>query len=391
MDKARKMLGFPFPVEYEHDFKEQYVRRMYKPALMVIAAILLFILFLICSCVFWPDSLGPPQYIPTLLAIYAIFFVCTAVVLCVSILLRRQVMLRPNLYFLLCNAYAVVILAWSSVLASFAGFSDIIFTALIYVSICVALVTLLKPWHALLMFSGNCLFFYLLEMYVWPAPQPVVRQIASAVLVAVLSIIISAAFYRFRTRTYYDHSIILRQVEEINTINARLQALIHLDQLTGLYNRRYFEEVLPGVLQDLQQAGRPVCGMMLDVNHFKAYNDRYGHPAGDLCLRRLGQLFGEACQLEPAHFVRYGGEEFFLLAVGRPEEAKQEAEAIRAAVEADFIEHLSHPAGRVTVSIGLVTGPADGTTLAELTGAADEALYRAKEAGRNQVVFMALE
>ncbi|MDL2253459.1 diguanylate cyclase [Ruminococcaceae bacterium OttesenSCG-928-I18] len=397
LTKLKKNLGCPLPPAEEKPFKTGFVLQMYKPLLLVVSFLFLFLAMLLAYCFFAPQWVAPEPYIPTLTAIHMGFFVFTAVVLCLAALLRRRFVVHPGLYFAVCNGYGVGVLAWASCLAAYASFSSVIFTAIVYVSLGVALVTLLKPWQALLLFGGNYLFFLFLLVAVWPSSQPIWAQLTNAGLAAGLSVVISAVFYRFRVRIYHDHTTISAQMEEIHRINSRLQALIHLDQLTGIHNRRYFEEVLPKELEALSKAGRPACGMMVDVDFFKAYNDRYGHQAGDICLRRIAGILCAEVPQQHARVIRYGGEEFFVLAATQnKEQALALAQRLCDAVEQEYIEHLSHPGGKVTVSVGVAllsaADAADGPkALSALTKAADAALYSAKEQGRNRVVLCASE
>lgn len=160
------------------------------------------------------------------------------------------------------------------------------------------------------------------------------------------------------------------------------------DGLTRLSNRQHFDEVLGTELYRLRRSGAPLSLILLDVDHFKDFNDRYGHLAGDDCLRRIGQalqaVVGRASDLA----ARYGGEEF---AVILPETdtagAHTLAERIRHAVEALGIPHEGNSASpSATISLGVVTRcKPDLVSPEQLLGLADEALYRAKRSGRNQV------
>ena len=163
----------------------------------------------------------------------------------------------------------------------------------------------------------------------------------------------------------------------------RLQSI--RDPLTGLFNRRYLEESGARELARCERRGLPLSLMMLDIDHFKAFNDVHGHAGGDALLARFGTLLAEHSRGEDIA-CRYGGEEFTLILPEAPAEAAlQRAEAIRAAVEAMRVEHMGRELPQVTVSIGVATFPADGQDPESLLQAADQALYRAKREGRNRV------
>lgn len=163
----------------------------------------------------------------------------------------------------------------------------------------------------------------------------------------------------------------------------RLQSI--REPLTGLFNRRYLEESATRELARCARRQLPLSLLMLDIDHFKAFNDVHGHAGGDALLAQFGKLLAEHSRGEDIA-CRYGGEEFTLiLPEAAPEAALQRAGQIRAAVEAMRVQHMGRELPQVTVSIGVAAFPADGDSPQALLHAADEALYRAKRAGRNRV------
>ncbi len=158
------------------------------------------------------------------------------------------------------------------------------------------------------------------------------------------------------------------------------------DKLTGLYNRHYVEEWFGLELRRAQRHGRPVAAVMLDIDHFKRFNDSHGHEAGDLVLRELaGVLRRLARQSDVAS--RYGGEEFLVLLPECPfDAALRKAEELREKVAKLKIEHDNRALGSVTVSIGVAAFPDHAQEAKALLRCADEALYDAKAAGRDRVV-----
>jgi two-component system cell cycle response regulator len=158
------------------------------------------------------------------------------------------------------------------------------------------------------------------------------------------------------------------------------------DGLTGLFNRRCFEERLASEFSFAQRQHTGLCAMILDIDYFKRVNDRWGHPAGDAVLRRIGGLLREATRSEDL-LARYGGEEFAVLARGiSVADARAFSERVRAVVERTPIAWENEKIS-VTLSIGLAHNRA-GTAVPgpeQLIAAADKALYAAKAAGRNRV------
>ncbi len=164
-----------------------------------------------------------------------------------------------------------------------------------------------------------------------------------------------------------------------------------LDGLTGIANRRRFDDFLEKEWRRAQRLGHPISVALFDIDFFKAYNDNYGHMAGDECLRRVGQVLKAACRRPGDLAARYGGEEFAMV-LGNTENdaARGRAEDIRAAIQSLGIPHdYATEAGRVTASVGVSTIRPEGQSNAsafDLVDAADKALYEAKTWGRNLVV-----
>ena len=184
---------------------------------------------------------------------------------------------------------------------------------------------------------------------------------------------------------------IRRQLEDKNRLLERLSAI---DTLTQVANRRRFDAVLR---QEWRRASRDEAALSLifcDIDHFKLFNDTYGHQQGDDCLVRVAQAMDEALN-RPADLVaRYGGEEFVALLVDTDAEgARLVAERMRQQVEGLRIEHrASSAAPHLTVSLGVATvKPADGLRPEDLVSHADQALYAAKQGGRNRVEVATVE
>ena len=171
--------------------------------------------------------------------------------------------------------------------------------------------------------------------------------------------------------------------------NRRLTELTVTDALTGLSNRRHFDAALSEEWSRAARNGQTLAVFMFDVDFFKAYNDHYGHQAGDECLRNVARILKASARRAGDLVARYGGEEFVAIAVGVDlETAVDLAESMRQAVERLSMPHAVSPIGReVTISIGVaVAVPAVDSPAENLLRRADQALYRAKEAGRNCVV-----
>lgn len=177
--------------------------------------------------------------------------------------------------------------------------------------------------------------------------------------------------------------------DQLHQLNAELRTLSQRDSLTGCYNRRTFDDLSRQHWGAAQRYRTPLCLIMLDIDHFKLYNDHYGHPGGDSCLQVVSETLRNCLQRPTDLLARYGGEEFIILLPDTDlDGGRHVAEKICTKIRALALPHSASPtAPVVTVSIGLAALPlARGATLERLISCADTNLYRAKSAGRNQVI-----
>lgn len=170
--------------------------------------------------------------------------------------------------------------------------------------------------------------------------------------------------------------------------NVVLQRLSLVDAVTDVANRRQFDRALADEWARAIRAGTSIALVLVDVDHFKPYNDRYGHPAGDDCLRRMAAVLARTLLRAGDVVARYGGEEFAaILPLTDAEAATAIAERMRKSVEALRMPHGAVPLGVVTISGGVAAArPEMGANALDLVARADAALYEAKAAGRNRVV-----
>jgi diguanylate cyclase (GGDEF)-like protein len=162
-----------------------------------------------------------------------------------------------------------------------------------------------------------------------------------------------------------------------------------IDALTGLYNRRYLDETLGRELARAERLGQTMGLILIDVDHFKSFNDNYGHEAGDLVLREIGAVLKRAARASDLA-CRYGGEELIVvLPLASLEVTVQRAEQLRETIKKINISYGGRELPPITASFGISMTPRDGSDVETLFRAADSALYRAKGNGRDQVVVFA--
>ena len=184
-----------------------------------------------------------------------------------------------------------------------------------------------------------------------------------------------------------DNDKLLKKVYELQEQNRRLQSLATTDGLTGLSNRRDLNDLMTQEIARSKRFGQSLSVVMCDVDYFKHYNDNFGHPAGDEVLKTVATIMRTRLRTSD-HAARYGGEEFVLvLPVTAKDAAIRVADSIRKRIqEYHFPNEEKQPGGDLTISMGVATNGEDGETAQELIEAADKALYRAKQSGRNRVI-----
>lgn len=181
---------------------------------------------------------------------------------------------------------------------------------------------------------------------------------------------------------------------EMQQSNKRLHKLVERDALTGLFNRRGFDRLLQQSIRQAKRDHLPLTLVLIDIDHFKRYNDQLGHLQGDTCLQHVANALQDVCLRPQDSAARYGGEEFALILPNTPKTgAMTLARSCMQLLKSLRLYHPDSPVGpHVTISGGITTCiPGDNTTPEEMVIRADEALYIAKAKGRNQVFSLELK
>ena len=214
------------------------------------------------------------------------------------------------------------------------------------------------------------------------------RALAWGGLVIVFGGLLAAYIASLNRRLAASLKKLSAQAERLEAANDELARLSTTDPLTGLFNRRYFDETLANEVSRACRSRSALSMLMIDVDHFKKYNDALGHPAGDACLKKVAGVLRKNAQRGGEFAARIGGEEFAVVASNlEASEAVLLAERILQEIADLKIPHPASPFGHVTVSIGASSfGNCPGPGHEQLVGQADAALYQAKQEGRNRCV-----
>lgn len=198
-------------------------------------------------------------------------------------------------------------------------------------------------------------------------------------LMAIMSVFICCYRYYLERRHYLEQQIIAQQ-------NQTLREIATHDALTRLPNRRFLDDKIPHWYRRCAARDAEICFMMIDIDHFKQYNDAYGHPQGDECLRRVAWRLEHGLVPGQEFLIRYGGEEFLYVGLGvSAPQSREKAEAFCQGIRQLVTGYSDQDSRRVTVSIGIyVARPAGGIPWAEAIDRADQALYQAKHNGRDR-------
>ena len=225
-------------------------------------------------------------------------------------------------------------------------------------------------------------------------PPWVHRLVVWGSLVAVAGSLLLAYIVSLNRRLQHSLRQLRTQSAELEGANVELARLSSTDALTGVHNRRHFDDTLASELARACRIGAPFALLVIDVDEFKRYNDALGHPAGDACLKAVAAILRRNAQRAGEFVARIGGEEFAVVACALPpEQAVQLGERLRADVAQAALAHPGVPDGVLTISVGLATVSHAAPNLkpSDLMAQADRALYQAKHEGRNRVVHLPVQ
>lgn len=243
---------------------------------------------------------------------------------------------------------------------------------------------------AIAVFVPPLAFFILYEWLVDENALQIAVHLISSVVVSIITVALSQILYLSWKYQFHYIVLIKQQSDDLLVANEKLKRLADLDGLTGIGNRRSFDEKIQYEWARARREKEKLALIMIDIDHFKLYNDTYGHQKGDDALKAVAQAIQGTLRRSIDFAARYGGEEFVvLLPMAAVEGVCDMAEKIREAVFSMKMEHRASTHGYVSISLGVAClGHESISDYESLLKAADTALYNAKNSGRNRVVCM---
>lgn len=262
-------------------------------------------------------------------------------------------------------------------------------TPLLVICIILSMIFIVRPFVQIILFALTFGLYSLLIGIYQTDPAVLLSNRVNGLTAVAIGAVLSIFIWRNTTKNLKQQHFIVKQKQELEAMNNQLALLAAFDGLTGLYNRREFDSSLLSEIIKANQNRQQLSLILLDIDHFKSYNDLYGHVHGDECLRRISEVLRRSVKETKEVVARYGGEEFiFILPNVAPDEAHEKAQNLRKNILELNIKHKGNPEVQViSASFGVLTvTPPIGLSPTEIVNQVDKLLYAAKDAGRNTVV-----
>ncbi|BCS97350.1 GGDEF domain-containing protein [Desulfoluna limicola] len=379
-------LSFPEPLE-SHFLEHENQKRKRRYLLAGLIAIFFYNLFFIGDRIMVPD-------IYTTAWRMRLFVVTPVIMLVMGLVTLRRFQKYTELYamvLMLLTSFSIIYLLMKSHHPNVAHY----YTGIIIIAIFGNIVAGIR-FKTGLFTSSAILFIYVATLEQMPAMGQEAGTNSALVLFASLAISLFGSYQlESEARRDFLHSMLqLINTQKLAESNRKLAHISISDGLTGLFNRRHFDSVYDAQWRSASRNSSPVSLLFIDIDHFKYFNDHYGHQAGDRCLQNVAGIIQSSVNRAHDLAARYGGEEFVVLLPHTSlDNALLIARRITVGIEQLAIEHAASPTSRnLTLSIGVSCMVPKGSRRPEqLLKCADTALYRAKAAGRNQVIYFSDE
>lgn len=337
------------------------------------------------------------------LAMYLIMLSMMAVYLFLFLRLEKVFLNKIFLVKLAGETFSGFLLLWCAAISLLDQFSSgqiIVYTVAI---LALAVTPIMDPRILLWIYMPCHTLFLAVLLFSWKTIGHTFSNCINSTSFIVVSLVIASMRYQNRLEDYNNKKVIQKKSEDLEKVNIRLaeanqqleeanqklEILTQTDCLTGIFNRFVFDKEIEAEWNRCKRRKEYLSLIMIDIDLFKAFNDNYGHQAGDACLKKVAETLAN-CITHPSHIVtRYGGEEFaIILPDTYKENAYVLAEAMRSRVEALQIPHGYSPISKyVTISLGVFTIlPTDQSSIYDFIDFADKALYEAKSGCRNKII-----
>lgn len=374
------------PQKMKRNFETEIARRNYKVERLMLPLTMLIELFNMIHLLFFREAGLTTYFNKMYFTMYAALFGATLLFFIVQVASRNKFAKHLRLTSRAELAYVALFAFWCTGITILDQRSNDNIYVFLLGMLTVAMLIYLKPWKAVALFSVNQVLLFSFFTTFQPQPADNFGSYLNTSIISLMSICISVARYQGRLEDYRKQQVIALQNRKISDINRQLRALALTDELSGLYNRRYLDRMLSHKWKDCVRNSESLSVVMLDIDDFKKYNDRYGHQAGDRCIMAIAEKI-KLCFGQYSDFLlRYGGEEFTIVLSGM--DTAQVLALVRefcCCVEQLNIPHEdSIHASHITVSAGIFHGvPTPETQAHDFIANADRALYRAKKNGKN--------
>ena len=349
-DKLHSLIYFPYEEKYRDQLELGMVSLNYKSERVIAWVMLVTQIFMILVFTFRPGSI--------FYSFRRLRYVIAYTVLCAGLLvllsLHRRAKDNWRLHSRLCISFGVLLSLWIGCISYLDALGDV--SIIVYCSFLpmMAAFLIVPPFILSILLIFTCILTNCLVLGTPYGQENVFSTLVNSIFICVLSIVYAYRMYHARLTGIYDKIIIDQKNRQLEAANEKLDLLSMTDTLTGLGNRRYLEESVRSPLEKYGIHMGSLAVLLLDIDFFKQYNDRYGHQQGDLCLQAVASVLSSCAEDDNFHAVRYGGEEFVLVITGLSSDVIMEkTEQIRKSVASVQIPGPIKAGTSVTVSVGV--------------------------------------
>lgn len=376
---------FPYEEIYREQLEQNLISKNYRSERVIAFAMLFIQIFMILVFTLRPGNI----FLSFRRLRYVITYSALLISLIVFLPIHKRSRNNRRLHTKICTAFGILMSLWIISISYLDSLGKV--SIIVYCSILPIMATfLVMPPHILsLLFLFTCILTDCLVLSTPYGKENMFSVLTNSILICLLSIIYAYRIYYTSLSSVYDKMLVEQKNQQLEAINKELDMLSMTDALTALGNRRYLDDAVKAPLEKYGVHMGSLTVLLLDIDHFKRYNDCYGHQQGDMCLHAVASVLSSLAENNDFRAVRYGGEEFVLVMTGlSPDSVIEKAEQIRKSIASLQIPDTLENETAVTVSIGVSFHQSwEPDFLDTAIFEADQALYQAKQNGRNRVVL----